>query len=118
VNSATDLIAQPWVGMSWEGWVIEQILAALNNRGVSCASFFFRTSDGCELDLVLRIKGELWAFEIKLTTSPGKRENGLDLLRFSRLQSPLPGHGGKRPFMVPRGQLMTENDMSWKPLTN
>lgn len=79
VNSAEELIAQPWVGVSWEGWVIEQILAALNNRGVSCESFFFRTSDGYELDLVLRIKGELWAFEIKLTTSPRKRD--LDRLR-------------------------------------
>jgi hypothetical protein len=86
--------------MSWEGCLIEQILAALNNRGDPCDSFFFRTSDGYELDLVLRIKGELWAFEIKLTTS--------------RLQSPLPGHGGKRPFMVPRGQLVAENDISWK----
>ena len=74
VHSTEDLIAQPWVGVSWEGWVIEQILAALNNRGIPNEPFFFRTGDGYELDLVLRIKGELWAFEIKLTTSPGKRD--------------------------------------------
>jgi predicted AAA+ superfamily ATPase len=74
VHRTEDLIAQPWVGVSWEGWVIEQILAALNNRGVPYEPFFFRTSDGYELDLVLRIKGGLWAFEIKLTTSPGKRD--------------------------------------------
>jgi predicted AAA+ superfamily ATPase len=74
VHTAEDLIAQPWVGVSWEGWVIEQILAVLNNRGVACEPFFFRTGDGYELDLVLRIKGRLWAFEMKLTTSPGKRD--------------------------------------------
>lgn len=79
VHSTEDLIAQPWVGVSWEGWVIEQILAALNNRGVLYEPFFFRTADGYELDLVLQIKGELWAIEIKLTTSPGKRD--LDRMR-------------------------------------
>lgn len=79
VHSTEDLIAQPWVGFSWEGWVIEQILTFVQNRGVSCEPFFFRTADGHELDLVLRIKSRLWAFEIKLTTSPGKRD--LDRVR-------------------------------------
>jgi predicted AAA+ superfamily ATPase len=74
VHRTEDLIVQPWVGVSWEGWVIEQILAVLNNRGVPYEPFFFRTGDGYELDLVLRIKDRLWAFEMKLTTSPGRRE--------------------------------------------
>jgi hypothetical protein len=78
-HNAEDLIAQPWVGLSWEGWVIEQVLTGLNNRGVHCEPFFFRTADGFELDLVLRVKGRLWAFEMKLTTSPGKRD--LDRVR-------------------------------------
>jgi uncharacterized protein len=74
IHSTDDLIVQPWVGLSWEGWVIEQILNILQNRGVSCEPFFFRTADGHELDLVLRIKGKLWAFEMKLTTRPEKRD--------------------------------------------
>jgi predicted AAA+ superfamily ATPase len=78
-HDAEDLIVQPWVGLSWEGWVIEQVLTGLNNRGVHCEPFFFRTADGFELDLVLRVKGRLWAFEMKLTTSPGKRD--LDRVR-------------------------------------
>jgi predicted AAA+ superfamily ATPase len=78
-HNAEDLIAQPWVGVSWEGWVIEQVLTGLNNRGAHCEPFFFRTADGFELDLVLRVKGKLWAFEMKLTTSPGKRD--LDRVR-------------------------------------
>jgi predicted AAA+ superfamily ATPase len=78
-HDAEDLIARPWVGLSWEGWVIEQVLTGLSNRGVHCEPFFFRTADGFELDLVLRVKGKLWAFEMKLTTSPGKRD--LDRVR-------------------------------------
>jgi predicted AAA+ superfamily ATPase len=74
VYSNEELIAQPWVGFSWEGWVIEQIIATLNNRGVPNEPFYFRTGDGYELDLVLRVKGELWAFEIKLTTNPARSD--------------------------------------------
>ena len=29
----SDLWSQPWVGQSWEGWVIEQIPAARQSRG-------------------------------------------------------------------------------------
>lgn len=74
VHDFEDLIARPWVGFSWESWVIEQFLTVLNNRGVQCEPFYFRTADGYELDLVLRVKRKLWAFEMKLTTSPGKRD--------------------------------------------
>ena len=74
VHDFEDLIAQPWVGFSWASWVIEQFLTVLNNRGVQCEPFYFRTADGYELDLVLRVKRKLWAFEMKLTTSPGKRD--------------------------------------------
>ena len=31
-----------------------------------------RTADGVEVDMVLGFKGKLWAFEMKLTTNPGK----------------------------------------------
>jgi predicted AAA+ superfamily ATPase len=68
--SAADLFAKPWVGASWEGWVIEQILAHLDARGKSHRAFYLRTSDQYEIDLLLEYGGRLWAFEIKLTSSP------------------------------------------------
>ena len=46
----------------------------VNNLGVHCEPFFFRTADGYGLDLVLRVKGRLWTFEMKLTTNPGQRD--------------------------------------------
>lgn len=66
-----DLLAQPWVGHSWEGWVIEQILRHLHVAGQSFQAFFLRTSDGHEIDLVLECRGKLWALEVKLTSAPG-----------------------------------------------
>jgi hypothetical protein len=73
VLNATDyrsLLAQPWVGASWEGFVIEQLLGHLSALGRRHQAFHLRTSDGDELDLVLEIDGELWALEAKLTASP------------------------------------------------
>jgi predicted AAA+ superfamily ATPase len=65
------LLAQPWVGASWEGFVIEQIIGEMSARGLPFSAYYFRTSDRYELDLVLEIGQERWAIEVKLTSSPG-----------------------------------------------
>jgi len=79
VTSSDDLIVQPWVGFSWEGFVIEQILICLEAQGIHHEAYFFRTNDGHELDLLLILNGKKWAFEIKLSGSPGRDE--LDRLK-------------------------------------
>lgn len=68
--SRTDLLKYPRVGASWEGFVIEQILGDLSSRGVEATPYFFRTSDQHELDLLIQAGTQLWAFEVKLTSSP------------------------------------------------
>jgi predicted AAA+ superfamily ATPase len=69
-RAEADLSAQPWVGASWEGWVIEQILAARQAGGENLEPFYFRTQDGLEADLVLDGAGQREVVEIKLTTAP------------------------------------------------
>ncbi|MCC7508463.1 MAG: ATP-binding protein [Planctomycetes bacterium] len=70
VASRESLLKQPWVGASWESYVIEQILGTLAATGRTFAAYYFRTSDQFELDLVLEVEAKLWAFEVKLTTAP------------------------------------------------
>jgi uncharacterized protein len=70
------LLSQPWVGASWEGFVIEQVLGELLSRGRHVNAYYFRTSDQHEVDLVLDFGPELWAIEIKLTTSPSPADMG------------------------------------------
>lgn len=70
IQNIDQLYTQPWVGHSWEGFVIEQILAVLGLVGRNAEPYFFRTSDGIETDLVLDWAGERWAIEIKLTSNP------------------------------------------------
>lgn len=64
------LLNQPWVGASWEGYVIEQIIGELGAHGKRVEPYFFRTSDGHEIDLVLDFGQERWAIEVKLSASP------------------------------------------------
>jgi len=66
------LAGHPVVGASWEGFVIETLLATAPPRTMAS---FYRTSAGAEIDLVLELPGHgLWAIEIKrsLSASPGK----------------------------------------------
>ncbi len=70
VSSLDHLYRQPWLGHSWEAFVIEQTLNALSAADLRATPTFFRTSDGYELDLVLDWGTDRWAIEIKLTSNP------------------------------------------------
>jgi predicted AAA+ superfamily ATPase len=70
VTGRTDLFRRPWLGASWEGFVIEQTLSVLAAVGRRDQAFFFRSSDGVELDLLLERGEDRWAVEIKLTSNP------------------------------------------------
>jgi len=62
-----DLLAHPVVGLSWEGFVIENILSATPDW---VQPYYYRTSGGAEIDLILEFStGTRWAIEIKRSTS-------------------------------------------------
>ena len=66
------LLGHPVVGASWEGFVIENLMAVAPDRTIAG---FYRTAAGAEIDLVLEIPGHgRWAIEIKrgLSARPEK----------------------------------------------
>lgn len=68
IGDYNELAGHPVAGASWEGFVIENLLAAAPVRTHSC---FYRTAVGAEIDLVLDFpQGERWAVEIKRGLSP------------------------------------------------
>ncbi|MBV9949241.1 MAG: ATP-binding protein [Myxococcales bacterium] len=72
IRDRNGLAGHPVVGASWEGFVIENLLAVAPDR---TQASFYRTSGGAEIDLVLELpQGERWAVEIKrgLTAKPEK----------------------------------------------
>ncbi|OIQ90385.1 hypothetical protein GALL_277230 [mine drainage metagenome] len=62
------LLGHPVTGGSWEGFVVESLLAC---APAGTRSSFYRTSAGAEIDLVLEIgPTERWAVEIKRSSAP------------------------------------------------
>jgi uncharacterized protein len=68
IGDKDSLLAHPVVGSSWEGFVVEQLLAVAP-EGVQ--GFYYRTSGGAEIDLLLSFpSGASWAIEIKRSLRP------------------------------------------------
>lgn len=71
-----DLLSHPVAGASWEGFVIETLIAA---APPGTQSNFYRTAAGAEIDLLLTPPGRRpWAIEIKRSLAP-KLEKGFYL---------------------------------------
>ena len=67
------LLSHPVVGQSWECHVMENLLVCAGDRA---QGYFYRTSGGAEIDLLLAWPdGSLWAVEIKRSLAP-KVERG------------------------------------------
>ncbi|MGH6948085.1 MAG: ATP-binding protein [Kiloniellales bacterium] len=73
IEDHNELAGHPVVGASWEGFVIENLLAVAPPRTMAS---FYRTLAGAEIDLLLELPGKrgLWAMEIKrgISATPSK----------------------------------------------
>jgi len=73
ITDMDSLLSHPVVGLSWEGHVIESLLAVAPPE---VQPSFYRSSGGAEIDLLLTwTGGGHWAIEIKRSTAP-KVERG------------------------------------------
>ena len=63
-----DLLGHPVAGESWEGFVIENLVAS---APPGTEAWFYRSSAGAEIDLTLQLGArDLWAVEVKRSLSP------------------------------------------------
>ena len=101
IRTTRELERHPKVGASWEGFVIECVLRALNVAPGS--GYFWRTHTGPELDLLVQQGGRLRGFEIKRTTAPRLTRSmrsamsDLDLSRLDLI------HAGSETFPLAAG---------------
>jgi uncharacterized protein len=66
-----DLLDDPQVGASWEGFVIEQIIETMQNVLIDGQAYFYRTQQGAECDLIIEHNGKVKAaIEIKMSSAP------------------------------------------------
>jgi uncharacterized protein len=109
LESFNDLMGHPQFGFSWEGFVIEQILALSVKDD---EAFFYKTHAGAELDLLILHKGLKFGFEIKYQDAPRLSKsmvNVMDDLNLKKLWVIYPGKElytlGKNILVLPFNQI-------------
>lgn len=111
IGSERELFTHPKIGASWEGYVIEEILAALQ-PDEAC---FWATHQGAEIDLVLRKNGEMVGVECKRTDAPRMTPSirtALVDLKLDRVVVVYPGN--KRFFLAEQVEAVPLKDLTDK----
>ena len=99
--SIDDVLSHPVAGASWEGFVIEQLIAA---AGPDRIPLYFRTEKGAEADLVLERGGRVDAVvEIKRTTAPAASKGFRIACEDLRPRSAYVVHGGQASWPMGDG---------------
>ncbi len=68
INSNSDLLVNPKLGASWEGFALEQIIFHLDAEPEEC--YFWGTHQQAELDLLIIKNGKKLGFEMKYSGAP------------------------------------------------
>lgn len=99
IGKFDDLLGHPVVGASWEGFVIECLLAVAPKR---TRANFYRTIRGAELDLVLEMgsKHGVWAIEIKRSPAAKTSRGFLNALHDLQPDRAFIVHGGEDRYPV------------------
>lgn len=94
IDDRTALLSHPKLGASWEGFILEQLLARIDTSD----AWFWGTHGGAEIDLVLQHDGQWVGVEIKRTDAPSMTRsirNAIDDLGLARV---VVVHAGSRRF--------------------
>ena len=98
IATARDLEGHPKVGASWEGFMLETVVAHLGARTDQC--YFWATHAGAELDLLVVDGARRRGFEFKRTTAPSvtpSMRSALSDLKLDRLDVV---HAGAESFAL------------------
>lgn len=118
IRSENDLLAHPKSGASWEGYVVEEAINAVQPD----QAYFWATHQGAELDLLLFKDGRRVGIEIKRTDAPTVTPSmriALNDLRLEQLIVLYPGtlayELGPQVRVVPIGSIVSGNMKSLFP---
>jgi uncharacterized protein len=97
IKDFDSLLGHPVIGASWEGYVIENLLAACPP---GTRAGFYRTAAGAKIDLVLELGAEhgTWAVEIKRSTTTGLQKGNHHALHDIQPLRSFYVHGGTDRF--------------------
>ncbi len=72
IGNERNLLESPQRGNSWEGFMIEQLIALETLKNPGSRFYFFRTYAGAEIDLILERGTERIGYEFKCSVSTGR----------------------------------------------
>jgi len=98
IPSPQDLEAHPKLGMSWEGFLMQQIIHLLGARSEEC--YFWATHAGAELDLLIVRGRQRLGFEFKRTDAPRITASMRSALESLKLSSLTVVHAGQQSFQM------------------
>ncbi|MHB8077736.1 MAG: ATP-binding protein [Candidatus Krumholzibacteriia bacterium] len=115
IGTVQDLVENPKVGASWEGFAMREVTQRLGARPEEC--FFWRTHQGAELDLLVVRGRRRLGFEFKRTTAPAVTPSMRIALDDLGLESISVIHAGRTAFpmgekirAVPLQAILTDLD--------
>ena len=115
IDSRSALHAHPARGLSWEAFIIDQVISAFQRARPGCQAYFWRTARGHEVDLLIDDGKRQVPFEIKLRSAPTLEDargvlTCMDDLGLSRGYVIHPGHEryslGQHVTAIPAEQLL------------
>jgi predicted AAA+ superfamily ATPase len=74
IRNDRDLLESPRRGASWEGCLVEQVIALERLRHVGSQFWFYRTHAGAEIDLLIERRGRRIGFEFKCASSVSRSD--------------------------------------------
>jgi hypothetical protein len=74
IQDEPTLEVHPARGLSWEAFIIDQLMSAFQRYAPGSQAFFWRTAQGEEVDLLMDVGGRWVPFEIRLHSAPTPQE--------------------------------------------
>ena len=74
IDGLDALFAHPQMGHSWEGMVIEELIRGFHSLGIGFDYYYYRTSGGAEVDLIIEGDFGLIPIEIKHSQAISKKQ--------------------------------------------
>lgn len=74
IRNQRDLLQSPRRGASWEGLLVEQIIALEKLLHDGSQFWFFRTQAGAEIDLIVEHRGQRTGYELKCSESVSRND--------------------------------------------
>ncbi|MSP41060.1 MAG: ATP-binding protein [Deltaproteobacteria bacterium] len=112
ISSAAMLDTHPARGMSWEAFIIDQVISICQREVPSCRPYFWRTSQGHEIDLVIDLGSKKIPIEVKLHSAPTAQDAAslVQCMRDLKLTRGYLVHSGRQHYSLGNGVMALAAD--------